>query len=490
MSDSAEAERADHDSIRVKLLSFVQTPLCLSILLSVSILAVYGQVSSFDYVYYDDSTYVFQNPNVLTGLSLDNFLWAFNVGYQANWHPVTWISHQLDASLFGISPAGHHMVNLLFHLANSLLLFWVMRRSTGNILLGAGVAFLFAVHPLRAESVAWIAERKDVLFMFWGILALHFYVRWVDSKKVSDYLAVFGLLALSLMSKPMLVTLPVLLLIFDYWPLNRVSLEFEDFRRRTPRLILEKLPFFALSIASSVMTVIAQDRGGALHSLSKLPFDARVSNAIVAYVKYIGMMIWPSNLAFDYPHPVHGTSGLTILLCSALLIAITFVFWWIRDRHPYFLMGWAWYLVTMIPVIGLVQVGYQSMADRYTYFSQIGLSLILAYACVLVLDSGFVHRRVLLALAVGVSALLMVATFRQVETWRNLDSLMDHALAIDEGHAKAHFGKGLAYYFRNEDKEAKAHFEEALRIAPHYKEVRHQLGLVEQRIRQRRFQGY
>jgi hypothetical protein len=470
--------------------ALAQTPAGLGLSLAIAIFVVYGQVVGFDYAYYDDASYVFQNPHVIGGLNAENFRWAFSVGYAANWHPVTWLSHMLDVSLFGIPPGGHHLVNVLFHLANSLLLFVLLRRSTGNLLVGAGVAFLFAIHPLRAESVAWIAERKDVLFMFWGVIAMLFYLRWVETRKIGHYVAVLVFMALSLMSKPMLVTLPVLLLLFDYWPLERTSLAWSEFRDEAPRLVLEKIPMLLLSAGSSVMTVIAQDRGGALQSLNALPLDARVTNSIVAYMKYIGMMLWPTGLAFDYPHPVHGTSGLMVFVCFAGLVGVTALVWRFRERHPYFLMGWAWYILTMIPVIGLVQVGYQGMADRYTYFTQIGLCLVLVYLCVLLVESKVLPRIALASMGTGVAIALMLLTSNQVHTWRNLDTIVDHAIAVTEGNAKAHFGKGLAYSLRGENHEALEELEKALQIAPHYQEVRQQIAIVQERIRQQRFLGY
>jgi hypothetical protein len=455
------------------------------ILLSLAVLAVYGQSVGFDHVYYDDAEYVFQNPHVNTGLSLENFKWAFSAGYAANWHPLTWLSHMLDVSLFGLDPAGHHVVNLLFHWANSLLVLLLFRKATGNLAVAVGVAFLFAIHPLRAESVAWIAERKDVLFLFWGLISILWYLRWVESRRVLDYVAMLSFLALSLMSKPMLVTFPILLLLLDLWPLDRVSLDWVEIRERAPRLILEKIPIFVLVAGSSVMTVIAQNRGGALQSLNNLSLFARITNSIVAYVEYVVMMFWPTGLAFDYPHPVESSSAGVILVCLVLLLAATAACWRVRRQHPYFLMGWFWYLVSMVPVIGIVQVGYQSMADRYTYFPQIGLSLIVVYLFVLALESKAVPRKGLLAAAAVLATILMLLTFDQVRSWRNLDTLMDHALRVTPENPKAHFGKGIAYSMRGEDALAIRELEEALRIAPHYVEVRQQLEMVRERMRRR-----
>ena len=463
---------------------FTKSGICL--MLGVVILAVYGQVYAFDYAYYDDAHYVFDNPNVTTGLSPENVIWAFSAGYAANWHPVTWMSHMLDVSMFGIRPGGHHVVSLLFHLVNSVLLFLVFRRSTGSDFIGAAISFLFAVHPLRAESVAWIAERKDVLFMFWGMISLLFYLKFVESRRVLHYLLVMIFFGLSLMSKPMLVTFPVVLLLFDFWPLNRLPLDSGDFWKIAKQRIFEKVPLFAMTIGSGVMTVIAQSRGGAVKSLTELPFDVRVANSVVAYVKYIGMMFWPSGLAFDYAHELRNMSDPLFLLCLVVLIACTVLFWGMRVRHPYFLMGWVWYIVTTIPVIGLLQVGYQGMADRYTYFTQIGLGIIVVYLCNVLLEAKVISRRGLMASWFSLSILLMVLTFNQVQTWRSLFTLTDHALKVTTHNPKAHYGKGIAFVFRGEDEEAVKEFQEALRIAPHYQEVRIQLELAEERLRQRR----
>jgi hypothetical protein len=458
-------------------------------LLVLAVLAVYGQTVGFDYVYYDDAQYVFQNPHVLTGLRLDNIVWAFSAGYAANWHPLTWMTHMLDLSIFGVSPGGHHAVNVALHAANAALLFWLMWRLTGRSAVAMGVAFLFAVHPLRAESVAWIAERKDVLFLFWGLVAMLLYARWVETKRVGLYVGMLVAFSLGLMSKPMLVTLPIVLLLLDVWPLDRVSLDGADLRARGPRLLLEKLPLFGLSLGSGILTLIAQDRGGALQRLDALPFDARLTNSVVAYVEYIGMFFWPSGLAFDYPHPVRGTSGVVIFLCAALLVAISVVAWRVRARYPWLLVGWAWYVVTMLPVIGIVQVGYQGMADRYTYFTQIGLCLVVVYAVLELVRRGVIGSRAVIVGSVVVALLLMGLTFRQVRTWRDLDTLMDHALAVTTDNPKAYFGKGLAYSIRGEHEQALVYLEQALRIAPHYREVQQQIETVKERMRLERMQG-
>ncbi len=454
--------------------------------LVVVLLAVFGQVYAFDSVYYDDATYVFRNPHVHTGLNGPNVLWAFSAGYAANWHPVTWLSHMLDVSLFGLNPAGHHLVSVLFHAINALLLFVVFRRTTGSLLVAAGVSFLFAIHPLRAESVAWIAERKDVLFMFWGMISILFYLRFVESRKPREYLLVLVFLALSLMSKPMLVTFPAVLLLLDFWPLNRMQASSAGFWSVARQLIVEKIPVVALSIGSSVMTLIAQNRGGAISNLSELPVDLRIANAVVAYVQYIGMMLWPSRLVFHHPHRLTNLFSTSFNLCLLALVATTLLFWRIRRRHPYFLMGWIWYLVTMLPVIGLVQVGFQGIADRYTYFTQIGLAIIMIFAFKLLIESTWITRRLLISLSGVLCTLLMVLTFNQVGTWRDLFTLTDHALSVTSHNAKAHYGRGLAYAFRGDDERAVEDFREALRIAPHYDVVRTPLRRAEQRLKRRR----
>jgi hypothetical protein len=484
MGESTQ-DRSGWADVRQRLLS----PPVLIGLLVVAIVGVYGQTIGFDYVFYDDAKYVFQNPHVLTGLRLDNIVWAFSAGYAANWHPLTWMSHMLDVSIFGVSPAGPHAVNLALHAANAVLLFWLMRRLTGEDAVAMGVAFLFAVHPLRAESVAWIAERKDVLFLFWGLVAMLLYVRWVETKRIAHYAGMLVAFGLGLMSKPMLVTLPIVLLLIDVWPLDRVSLHWADLRGRGPRLLLEKLPLFALSVGSSILTLIAQGRGGAIQQLNVLPLDARLTNMVVAYVEYVGMFFWPSGLAFDYTHPLRSTPGWVVFLCTALLVAITVVAWRLRVRYPWLLVGWVWYGVTMVPVIGIVQVGYQGMADRYTYFTQIGLCLIVVYAVRELVRRGVIGARVVITGSVVVALLLMGLTFRQVRTWRDLDTLTDHALEVTTNNPKAYFGKGLAHSIRGEHEEALVYLEQALRIAPHYHEVEQQIATVKERMRLERMQG-
>ena len=349
----------------------------IAVLLALATLAVYLPVASFSFIDFDDPDYVFRNPHILAGLNWDGLAWAFAHIHAANWHPLTSISHMLDCQLFGVNPAGPHLINVLFHMANSVLLFALLRRLTGTVWRSAAVAALFALHPLHVESVAWISERKDVLSMFFGLLCLHAYAKYVQVKtRPVDspgacaasgryYRLALLLFALGLMSKPMLVTLPCLLLLLDCWPLARFSPSalLSQPARLAP-LIREKLPFFALSAVSCVITFVVQKAGGAVAPLAQLPLAARLGNAIVSYVRYLEKVVWPTGLCALYPYQAWPLW--LVVLALAALAGITWLLLKQRDQRPYLLVGWAWYLGSLVPVIGIAQVGCQSMADRYT----------------------------------------------------------------------------------------------------------------------------
>ncbi|MHC4194038.1 MAG: glycosyltransferase family 39 protein [Planctomycetota bacterium] len=351
-------------------------------------LAVYWQVHNYGFVNYDDPAYVSENQNIKSGITWDSIKWALTAGYAANWHPLTWLSHMLDWQLFGTDAGGHHLTNLFLHIANSLLLFTVLKRMTSALWPSAFVAALFALHPLHVESVAWITERKDVLSTFFWMLTVAAYLRYVERPSLGRYLLTLSLFALGLMAKPMLVTLPFVLLLLDHWPLGRFQLaqavEDSDGQRlklvsvssrwkMSYRLVLEKVPFFALSAISSVVTFIVQRSAGAVTPVEKLPSHIRVINALTSYLVYIQKMIWPSRLAMFYPYP-----DKTRLMWQAIAFAPFFVFFsvaaiFLMHRRKYLFTGWLWYLGTLVPVIGLIQVGSQACADRYTYVPLIGL---------------------------------------------------------------------------------------------------------------------
>ena len=340
-------------------------------------LTVYAQVMSHQFIILDDNRYIRENPIVNQGLTLTGIAWAFTTFHAANWHPLTWLSHMLDSQIFGLNAGGHLLINALIHASNTLLLFLFLRRVTGAQWRSAVVAALFALHPLHVESVAWAAERKDTLSTFFGLLTLVAYARYVETTSWKRYALVAVALALGLMAKPMLVTWPFVLLLLDYWPLRRFQWQrgtgTEGFIRALVPLIREKLPLFCLVVASMAITFIAQSHGGAVSTLANVPVSLRLSNAIVSYAKYLFLTVWPSDLAAYYPLPRTGAPVWQLACAIVLLAVITALALCQARERPYLLMGWLWFVGTLVPVIGLVQVGSAAMADRYYYVPSIGL---------------------------------------------------------------------------------------------------------------------
>ena len=429
---------------------------------------------------FDDAQYVTDNLPVRRGLSAQSFCWAWTSFCASNWHPLTWLSHMLDCQLFGLEkPGGHHLVNLLLHTANTLILFLVLQRMTGAAWRSSLVAALFAVHPLHVESVAWVAERKDVLSVFFGLLALAAYVRYAERPGVVRYLFVTGAFVLSLLSKPMLVTLPCLLLLLDYWPLRRWAATPPTEGPPRPRfrlwvLVLEKVPLFALAAASCVVTVLAQ-MGQAVVAVERLPLDRRVGNALLAYVAYLRKTVWPADLAVFYPYSPHAPPSWQIVVAGIFLAALTAAAFFMRRRRPALLVGWLWFVGTLVPVIGLVQVGGQAMADRYTYFPLIGLFMALAWAVPagnVTLLSGALHPpigRVAFPVAAGgVLTVCAVLTWMQLAYWADEEALWCRALAVNEENAVAHVALGIVIYPRGEVDEAERHFLRGMQLAPNY----------------------
>jgi tetratricopeptide (TPR) repeat protein len=397
-------------------------PLMISICLVAAIIAVYLPVYSYDFVKYDDDGYVTNNTNIQSGLNWESIRWAFSTeGYAHNWHPVTWFSHMIDYQLFKDWAGGHHLVNVLFHILNTLILFYVLRKMTKAIWPSAFVAAAFALHPLHVESVAWIAERKDVLSTFFWLLTIWAYIRYVEKPKLKWYLAALVLFILGLMSKPMLVTVPFVLLLLDYWPLER---------KFSKILIIEKIPFFICSIASGIVTFIVQQRSGATIDIELLGLAARINNAVVAYVMYIIKMIWPSRLAVLYPHPGSSLSTAKVIICVLLLVIISICFIYSGRRRKFLIVGWLWYLGTLVPVIGLVQVGSQAMADRYTYITLTGLFIIIAWGAKEVIPNRRNKNIILTWLAVIALLVSAVTASRQLRYWKNSLTLFEHTLQI------------------------------------------------------------
>ncbi len=526
----------------------------ISLCLVLVTLAVYWPVRQFQFVNYDDGAYVYLNPPVRSGVTLNGLAWAFTTFHQSNWHPLTWISHMLDCQFFGLDAGAHHLVNVFIHIAVTVLLFQILNRMTAAPWRSAFVAALFALHPLHVESVAWIAERKDVLSTFFWMLTLWAYVRYVEKLTVRSsqftvhYVLALVFFMLGLMAKPMLVTLPFVLLLLDYWPLGRtpwakpavsdcsrgvsrggvavenvpskpkLTLRLQVSSQSLGRLVMEKVPFLVLALASSAVTVWAQS-GEAISSLQALPLGTRLANAVVAYPAYLGKTFWPSGLAVFYPYPqwplgVVVGSGAILLGVSALVI-------WNARRSPQFLVGWLWFLGTLVPVIGLIQVGGQSFADRYTYLPSIGLFLMAGWS----LPNGLLEhskaavrrrspdravpetvglpcpelagrpsvetcagsetlaQRALLRQVAAVAAITLLAAFAvvcraQVLQWENTETLFRHALAVTKNNWLAHYNLGVYLMQQGRLDDAIAHYEQAVRIRPNYFEAHNNMAFA------------
>jgi tetratricopeptide (TPR) repeat protein len=441
--------------------------LVLSLLLVVATLALYNPVNRHPFVNYDDDRYVIDNPHIHNGLGWDTITWAFTSTEQANWHPLTWLSHALDYSLFHQNPAGHHFTSLLLHAANAVLLFWLLASATGRVGPSLFVASLFALHPINVESVAWVAERKNVLSTFFFLAAIGAYGWYAQKPHWQRYLAVAGLFALGLMAKPMVITFPFVLLLLDYWPLGRIA-ENPTAALRTAqsspaRLLAEKLPLLALSAASAVITMQAQQAGGAVRSTAQFSLAVRLENAVVAYAMYLWKMIWPSHLAPIYPHPGESLAAWQIAISLLTLLAITGVVLKIRSKR-YLLSGWLWFLGTLVPVIGLVQVGDQAMADRYAYIPLIGIFVMLVWSAA---DLADFRRLGIAAQAIPAACVLLAlsfATHRQLAYWGNNYDLWTHALAVTENNFIAEDNLGGALLLLGKPDEAYLHFQTAAKI--------------------------
>jgi len=449
--------------------------LLICLILVLPTLGVYWEVRNFDFVTFDDYTYVAENPNVQSGLSKSGLVWAFTRSHASNWHPVTWLSHMLDCQFFGLNSGMHHLNNLIFHTANTLLLFLVLGRMTGALWRSAFVSALFALHPLHVESVAWVAERKDVLSTLFWMLTMWAYVRYSERPSPTRYLLIFPFFILGLMSKPMLVTLPFVLLLMDYWPLGRLqsTLPEKGGKLKTPklavlRLIAEKIPLFVLVALLSVVTFLAQEE--AVQSLDNFHLKARIANGLVSYAAYIRKMFWPNDLSIFYPYPQ------TLQLWQAtasgfFLITMTILFVRMGKRRPFILVGWLWYLGTLFPVIGLVQVGTHAMADRYTYIPLIGLFIMIAWGIPDLLGNWLYRKQVLRISAGLLLVILAVCTWLQVRYWKDSIALFTHAIDVTDDNWMAHNNIGFPLVQQGRNIEAIAHFSEAVRIKPDYAEA-------------------
>ncbi len=457
------------------------------------IAAAYGQTARHEFIDFDDGTYITKNPDVLGGLTARGVAWAFTAFHGANWHPLTWLSHMLDCQWFGLAPGAHHLHNVLLHAINTVLLFAALRALTRGSGASADdsdfwpcalVAALFGLHPIHVESVAWAAERKDLLCALFWLLAMWSYARYAASppgrRRRAWYGLVFVLVALGLLSKPMLVTLPFALLLLDYWPLGRISWSTGGpwrQRGKIASLIAEKVPLMALVAASCVVTFLAQRHGGAVSSLSRVPLEMRAANAVLAYAVYLVKTVGPVDLCFYYPHwsvmlrgeGIFGFRGLALVAAAVLLAMTVAVMWWGR-RLPYLLVGWLWYLGTLLPVIGLVQVGDQGMADRYTYIPLVGVFIIVAWGGRDLWTWASWRARWRTVVAAAVSCLIIVAlallTWRQTATWRNNRALFEHAARIIPNHYLAHTNLGAIARGEGRHDDALMHFMSAVKGRP------------------------
>jgi tetratricopeptide (TPR) repeat protein len=488
-------------------------PVLICLALAILTVITFWSLKDCGFINFDDPIYVYGNAHVQSGLNRDSIIQAFSselVEKSSNWHPLTWLSLMLDYSIFGLNPSGFHLINLLFHVMNTLLLFLILRRMTKTLWPSAFVACLFAIHPLHVESVAWITERKDVLSTFFWMLTLGAYSYYVESPGFRRYVLVFLFFALGLMAKPMLITLPFVLLLLDYWPLRRFSevkpdhnVQTEEFKSvpsdkqkkkskkknavketleiKKPAepeykwsliypLLWEKVPLFILVILSSIITYIAQQKGGAVTSIEALSPFVRIGNAVVSYIAYIGKMIWPSNLAVFYPYPKLLVPW-QVIGSVFLFIAITLVVIWRAKRSPYLAMGWLWYAGTLVPVIGIVQAGRQAMADRYTYIPLIGLFIIVAWGVPEILKKWNYRKEILLTASALIILCLCIITWTQVGYWQNSIALFDHTLKVTDNNWFTYSSRGNTYYDLGDYQQAIEDYDRAIEIKPGYAEA-------------------
>jgi tetratricopeptide (TPR) repeat protein len=440
-------------------------------LLGVATFAIYSPVIAHPFINYDDRDYVTENQHVQAGLSAQTIAWAFTSTDQANWHPLTWLSHAMDCEIYGLNPHGHHLTSVLIHTTNVLLLFLLLQWATGATGASAMVAALFALHPFNVESVAWIAERKNLLSTFFFLLALAAYGWYARQPSLRRYAGLAGLFALGLAAKPMVITLPLVLLLLDYWPLARIkgwatqSSAFPVPQVPWTRLLLEKVPLLALSAASAAIAVFAQRSGNAFESLGHIPLHLRIENAIYAYAKYVVKIFWPINMALIYPHPLDKLTFFQVGLFAIFLIVVSLLVWQSRKQRPYAITGWLWFLGTLVPVIGLVQVGPQGMADRYAYIPAIGIFVLLVWGFKDWASSKPGISAWLKPIAVVVLAFLAILTFRQIGYWRSSEELWTHTLKVTEDNFMADDMLG-SVLVQERRPEALQYFETAARIAP------------------------
>ena len=487
-------ETNSHRSFGLKSFATDKTvKIAICIFLIVSIFAVYGQIQDHEFINYDDPTYVTENLNIQAGLTSESISWAFTTFSEGNWSPVTWFSHMLDYQLYGLQAKGHHLTNLFFHIANSLLLFLVLFRMTGALWKSALVSVLFAIHPLNVESVAWAAERKNVLSTLFWLMTMWAYIHYAEKPNVKRYSLVILFFILGLMSKAMLVTLPFVLLLLDFWPLRRLKFGWERGsnealekniakKSEVSKLVFEKTPLFLFTIGLSIITFIAQKSLGAMNQGENLTFSTRVTNAMVSYLEYLEKMIWPRGLSIFYPHPGNTLAGWKGILCCIALVGISIISIRLIRKAPYFAVGWLWYLGTLVPVIGIVQVGRQAMADRYAYIPLVGIFIIVAWGVPELLSKWRYKERVLSVSAGIIIFALLITTWKQVSHWKNSITIFQHAIKVTDikypYFVEVHNNLGAALFAEGKNVEAISHYKTALELRPDFVLAHYNLGVA------------
>jgi tetratricopeptide (TPR) repeat protein len=460
----------------------LRSSLLVALFLVVAVFILYIPALQGGFVNYDDPAYITANAHVLQGLSASNLRWALTATVEANWHPLTWMSHMADVEWFGTDPRGHHFVNVVLHACNVVILFFVLLYATGRLWRSALVAALFAVHPLNVECVAWVAERKSLLSMLFLLLAIAAYGWYARKRRWKRYALVLVLFALGLAAKPMIVTLPILLLLWDYWPLGRLAPDSDAETTCSSWfwLIVEKIPLLVLAAASSWITLYAQRSGGALGSTELLPLSWRIENAIYSYAAYIVKGIWPAGLAVFYPHPEGSLALWKVLSAGLLIVVFTVLAWRYRKAHRYLLSGWLWYLAAMLPMIGVVQVGRQAMADRYAYLPFVGLFILGVWGSAGLLEYFKLSSFARGAVAAAVLSVYASMAFLQVSYWHNSYTLFAHALEVTSRNGVAEDNLGDALMEMRRPDLALAHFQAAIEYVPQLSTAHYNLGVLQQ----------
>ncbi|QTA81914.1 Tetratricopeptide repeat-containing protein [Desulfonema limicola] len=466
---------------------FKEITICFFLVLSMVL--IYWQVNNFDYIKFDDSMYVTGNKHIVNGLSLDNIIWAFKIGGEDKnyWHPLTWISHMIDIQMYGLNPGMHHRTNLLFHIFNTLLVFHVFRKMTGEILKSAFAAFIFAFHPINVESIAWIAERKNVLSTFFWLLTISAYTHYSRKPGFFNYFQVFLFLSMGLMAKPMLITLPIIFLLLDYWPLRRISswnlfinknLSFKNRKLPFIYLLIEKIPFIILSCLSVYISFFSLKGSDIVISTEDISMKVRICNALISYIDYIVKMFYPVNLAVFYPFPSEfqllKTAGY-----SLVLLIITFLIIFKSRKFPYIITGWFWYIISLIPVSGIKQAGlWPAMADRWAYVPFIGLFVIIAWGGAEIFEKLKLRSHVCFIICLQIIIVLMAITYLQTGYWKNSFTLFKHAADVTEDNYVAHANLGMIYSIRGNIDQAVYHYSESLRLEPYNAKAYNNLGFA------------